>query len=211
MHSRQSLLRGALFVILASVPLMGRAQDGPGGLDRKEYDLGQILGAADEPHFLEHLIMAVLHPEEWDDVGGAGTISVAKANGLVLVVRQTAAIHGEIASLLDVLSKMPRRKQHKPAAKGQPPKQIAVTLGKADAEGLIVAVYDVADLVPTGNYAALVFPIRQLDPTTWNSVGGPGACAEFPPSKALVILQTDAGHRQVRDWLTLQRKKAAAN
>jgi hypothetical protein len=51
------------------------------------------------------LIVTMVKPTTWDDVGGPGSISFSKAD-LRLVVKQTQEVHEEIASLLDQLRRL---------------------------------------------------------------------------------------------------------
>jgi hypothetical protein len=81
-----------------------------------------------------------------------------------------------------------------------------VTKGKVGPADLVVVVYDITALVPTDDYDTVVVATKSIEPTTWSAVGGPGACAVWPPAKALVIAQMPAVHRQIQDWLRRQRQ-----
>ncbi len=141
--------------------------------------------------------------ESLANVGGAGNIAAEKNH---LDVWQTPAIHGEVARLLDALTKMSGVKQNESTAKKEIGKTIVVTEGKAPPEALTVIVYDVTNLVRTGDYDRLVSSILRIEETTWQDVGGPGVCEVYPSAKALVIVQTTAVHRQICDWLRHQRQ-----
>ncbi|MHB0961427.1 MAG: hypothetical protein ACYC0X_34665 [Pirellulaceae bacterium] len=203
MFSRANLVCGAIAVLLASFPMLGRSQDRPTGLIRKEYDARQLLADSADADRLVDVIRSVIHSEEWDNVGGAGTIAARKN---VLDVWQTPAIHAEVARLLDALTKMPGVKQNESTAKKEIGKTIVVTEGKAPPEALTVIVYDVTNLVRTGDYDRLVSSILRIEDTTWQDVGGPGVCEVYPSAKALVIVQTTAVHRQICDWLRHERQ-----
>jgi len=189
-------------------PTADRVQDGAASFVRKEYDIDPVFTVvchAGEPEDGIDLITSVIHPETWDDAGGPGTIVVTNEKRLSIL--QTPAIHAQVAKLLEVLKKMPAFQQQ--GATRLPPKHYVVTEGKADAD-LGIVVYDVTDLVPTDDYHALVHIILGIEPTSWNAVGGPGSCAVCPQAKALVILQTQAMHRQLQDSLRLYRQKPTA-
>ena len=204
MFSRANLVCGAIAVLLASFPMLGRSQDRPTGLIRKEYDARQLLADSADADRLVDLIRSVVHPEEWDNVEGAGAIAAEKNH---LDVWQTPAVHAEVARLLDALTKMPGVKQNESPAKKEIGKTIVVTKGEVPPEALTVIVYDVTDLVRTGHdYDKLVSTILHIEETTWQDVGSPGVCEVYPAAKALVIVQTAAVHRQVGDWLRRQRQ-----
>jgi hypothetical protein len=204
MFSRANLVCGAIAVLFASFPLLSRSQDRPTGLVRKEYDARKLLAEGADADRLVDLIRSVIHPEEWDNVGGAGNIAAEKNH---LDVWQSPVIHAEVARLLDALTKMPGVKQNESTAKKETAKRIVVTEGKVPPEALTVIVYDVTNLVRTGDdYDKLVSSILHIEDTAWQDVGGPGVCEVYPAAKALVIVQTAAVHRQVGDWLRRQRE-----
>ncbi|MCL4207464.1 MAG: hypothetical protein KJ000_33695 [Pirellulaceae bacterium] len=205
MFSRTNLVCAAMVVVVMGLPQLGRSQDAPGKLIRKAYDVGRIVADGDEADLVD-LVTSVIQPEKWDCVGGSGRISVVKKHQLE--VFQNQAAHAELARLLDALTKMPGLKQNEPAARYQPGRQIIVTDGKLAPNSPALIVYDVTDLVPTGDYHALVSPIVGIEPTTWDTVGGPGVIVPVPAAKALVIVQTGDVHRQLQDWLRRQRRQS---
>ena len=93
---------------------------------------------------------------------------------------------------------------------------------KTKAENLLFAkVYPVFDLVvrrpgtsvrlPAVDFESLIEAIRtNLEPTSWDDVGGPGAIEEFTNAGALVISQTAEIHAQIAAYLQALREVAAA-
>ena len=65
-------------------------------------------------------------------------------------------------------------------------------------------VVELTDLVttPSGevkkSYDTLIqIILKNVEPDSWDSVGGPGSIQEFPPSKSLVINQTGENHDRI--------------
>ena len=92
--------------------------------------------------------------------------------------------------------------------------EVMFITSKQVAENLLTAkTYPVADLVAReagaeaeDDYCSLMELITSsVGPSTWNEVGGPGSIHEFRNSRALVILQTFAVHREIERLLASVR------
>jgi hypothetical protein len=89
---------------------------------------------------------------------------------------------------------------------------------KTEAERLLkVKVYPIFDLVvrppnasvnhPDLDFQTLIESITtNIEPTTWDEVGGPGAIQQFTNSGALVIAQTPAIHEEIAQYLKAHRE-----
>ncbi len=96
---------------------------------------------------------------------------------------------------------------------------LLITTPESAESRLLVGVYPVRDLIesrdPDGKIRHDFEELEQLihfalGPTTWSSEGGPGShgAAPFEDVHALVVRQTEEGHREVRDLLAALRKAA---
>ncbi|HXT59526.1 MAG TPA: hypothetical protein VN699_12875 [Pirellulales bacterium] len=100
--------------------------------------------------------------------------------------------------------------------------EVLLITTKTAADNLLIAkVYPVFDLVvrrpggsprtPALDFESLIEAITtNLEPTTWDEVGGPGAVNEFTNAGALVISQTAEIHDQIAAYLRALRAVAAA-
>ena len=76
-------------------------------------------------------------------------------------------------------------------------------------------VYRVADfLVSIENsalpdYQSLIDEIqKEVQPTTWESAGGPATLSEYPANKSLVVSQTSRGHDELSAFFKAKHKRS---
>jgi len=134
------------------------------------------------------LITSTIQPTTWDEVGGPGSIAFFEPT-LDFVLAATEDVHEEVDALFDGLRKMKvpggPRKAWVPAEVSRVPAEVTNAI---DFDSLI-------DLITS-----------TVQPTTWDSVGGPGSIAPDEPRAALVISQTDDVQDAVAGLLTLLRR-----
>jgi RNA polymerase sigma factor (sigma-70 family) len=99
------------------------------------------------------------------------------------------------------------------AAPGPQPHLKAGTVNEADNSKLVTRVVGVADLIsrePGKESTALVQVItKTVEPTSWDTVGGPGSIEYFPEGKSFVINQTADVHARIMALLVEMRQTKA--
>jgi hypothetical protein len=135
-----------------------------------------------------NLIENTIEPDSWEMLSGPGTI-LYYPGVLGFVVRQTGAIHDEIAELLDSMRALPNAFEERA---GYAPVTIR-DVGPADVKD-----WDMNSLIN-------LF-VNVIEPDTWEELSGPGSITPYRPKLVLAIRQTDAIHRQVRNLLASLRR-----
>jgi hypothetical protein len=193
-------------------------------LSHKTYDV-QRLSDGDGSTELIDLIGKVIAPTTWDIVGGEGAIKEAKKGQLD--VFQTAAVHKNVAELLEALGKLPslqvaedkqarkttqgrsgsRSKKAVPSAK---PVWQSIPAGNNAATGQSVVIYywkASADEKNGTDFDSIIDKITStVAPNTWNSVGGEGAIEPYPKGHAIVVRQSQEVHKQIAKMAKIAKK-----
>lgn len=124
------------------------------------------------------LIMNTIQPDSWDDNGGPGSMTPYRG---LMVIRQTFAIHDEIAALLnDVRMFALRRQVEAPKVAAEDPDELTLFVYRIDD----YSIADLEKLIP-----------EVIAPESWKAQGGKGTLVSQPTS--LVIRQTPAVHRAI--------------
>jgi len=135
-----------------------------------------------------NLVQNTIEPDSWEELSGPGTI-LYYPGVLGFVVRQTGAIHDEIAELLDSLRALPNAFEER---SGYAPITIR-DVGPAD-----VRDWDINSL--------LHLFTNVIEPDSWEELSGPGSITPYRPKLVLAIRQTDAIHREIRKVLASLRR-----
>ncbi|HUT90065.1 MAG TPA: hypothetical protein VMY37_11245 [Thermoguttaceae bacterium] len=117
LRSVLSLMLGRLdltYVIRQEVLQITTPEEAETQLTTRVYPVGDLVGQRDESgertygfEPLSDLVFSCIRPENWDNVGGPGSIATAECPGIqAFVVRQTCDVHDEIAGLLAALREM---------------------------------------------------------------------------------------------------------
>lgn len=99
--------------------------------------------------------------------------------------------------------------------------EVLLVTTMTEAEGILTTkVYPVGDLLPArdtislnseGPYEELIDVIHEnIAPTSWDEVGGPGSVDSYGVARAIVVTQTRAIHRQIRDLLAQLRSVSSS-
>jgi hypothetical protein len=134
------------------------------------------------------LLETTIHPDSWETLSGPGSV-IYFPGALGFVVRQTQAVHTELAAFLDRLRSLP------PAFTDQS--------GLAPARPRLVGANDIADWEPE-----LLVKLLQnvIEPDTWEELSGPGTIAMHTTKLTLVVRQTQAVHDEILSLLTSLRR-----
>lgn len=126
-----------------------------------------------------------VEPDTWDDNGGAGT---EVPFGGFLVIRQTAAIQDQIATVLAELRTQALAHRADDPQPAENPRELT----------LVVYPFGNGNLVPTAPEVAKLIP-ELIAPESWKEAGGRGTIAVGPAS--IAIRQTPAIHREIVRFL----------
>ena len=134
------------------------------------------------------LVTTTIRPTSWDEVGGPGSLPFF-ANTLDFVVATTGDIHDEIAALFDSLRRLPV--------------EADTRIGIRPAEVLLTP----PDKTPRADFHSFIDLITStVEPTTWDTVGGPCSIKEEGPHVALVVSAMADIHDSVFALLTQLRR-----
>lgn len=159
---------------------------------------------------LADLLPQIVEPKSWERNGGSGVVHPFAG---LSIVKQTGAVHCEVAKLLRDLV----LGSHIPPRSDVPDNEVLMITSKTEAENMLTTkVYPVLDLAtaaadvrsaPRFDYPSLVEIIRaNVVANSWDEFGGPGSIVEYPNCGALVASQTAAGHEQVQRLLRSLRE-----
>jgi len=130
------------------------------------------------------LVTSTIEPTTWDEVGGPGSGGFFEPT-LDFIFSATEEVHEQIEALFDGLRRLPvpggERRAYVPAEISREPGEV----GDVDYNALIDTI--------TSN----------IQPTSWDAVGGAGSIAPDEPHVALVVSQTQDVHDAVAGLLTL--------
>ena len=226
-----------LFLLTVGLCASGIASTASGGPAeqkpvRKTYDVGKLVQNRGDVSVLIELVAGSIDPQGWSEMGGVGQIQVKKKGKLD--VTQTPAVHAQIAELFGGIQKLPpffkssdkktknpkgtKRpatpntkvkpgEKVKPAEKAKP--LFEVPVGKKDPNGNRVVIYYVKDLLRRGGDVDPLIEtiVTKVTPDNWEEVGGTGTINPFLRGGALVIRQSEKGHKQLHELLGKMRKK----
>jgi hypothetical protein len=134
------------------------------------------------------VIETAIQPESWENLSGPGSI-MYYPGALGFVVRQTPAVHTELADFLDKLRALP------PSVTDQS--------GLAQVRPNLVGANDIANWDPDLIVDML---INVIQPESWEELSGPGTAAMNATKLTLFVRQTQEVHEEIRNLLTSLRR-----
>jgi len=207
-HIRFSWWFSAVFLsalLVAAGPATGeepRKSAASQGMVAEAYNLRGLVVAGDTGTWRE-LCTSLVAPDSWEDVGGEASISLSRTK---MAVRQTPAVHKNIAALAEALRKLPKVNSKAARAVPREPRLLVGTQKIGNTE-MQIAVYPIGNLLgPRVDFDSIIMHVtKTVEPTSWDEVGGQASIMVYPYRAALVVSNTPEAHKKITRLLAKLR------